>query len=111
MYFVRRNNASLSEKLEMKKDELNNEIENNEMDKDFENYVFRLKIGFAALSLASILSLGMSLHRSSNKDEKKEVKVPEGYNDYYSPICYDLYCDENGFVYAKKSESEEIKVQ
>ena len=96
------NNASLSEKLEMKKDELNNEIENNEMDKDFENYVFRLKIGFAALSLASILSLGISLHRNSNKDEKKEVKVPKGYNDYYSPIGYDLYCDENGFVYAKK---------
>ena len=34
--------------------------------------------------------------------KKKEVKVAEGYNDYYSPIGYDLYCDENGFVYAKK---------
>ena len=55
MYFVRHNNASLSEKLEMKKDELNNEIENNEMDKDFENYVFRLKLGFIVLSLEEYL--------------------------------------------------------
>lgn len=57
------------------------------------------------MSLATILSLGISLHRSSNKDEKKEIKVQDGYEGNYVPMGYGLYREEDRCVYTRKKSS------
>ncbi len=95
----------------MSKKELGNKYEGERLpDIGFENHMFRLRLSFMALSLASVISMGIVLRGKTNTSFKYETKVSNGYKNFCAPIGYELYRDENGNVYAKKSEKKEVKV-